>query len=106
MLSQQMQVFLQVAECGSFTKAARRLLVTPASVMKHINKLTERQYIAVERTSYIDNNGMKWNGNNLYTILPIQRAADVFHQRQLAELELAAERQRVVKLLREQESPA
>ena len=30
MLSQQMQVFLQVAEYGSFTKAARRLLVTPA----------------------------------------------------------------------------
>ena len=42
MLSQQMQVFLQVAECGSFTKAARRLLVTPASVMKHINTLEDR----------------------------------------------------------------
>lgn len=42
MLSQQLQVFLQVAECGSFTKAAKRLLVTPASVMKHINTLESR----------------------------------------------------------------
>ena len=56
------------------------------TVMKHINKLAERQYIAVERTSYIDHNGMKWNGNNLYTILPIQQAVDAFYQRQLDRL--------------------
>lgn len=42
MLSQQFQVFLQVAACGSFTKAAGRLLMTPAAVMKHINTLEER----------------------------------------------------------------
>ena len=90
----------------SYNTIASAVGLAVNTVMKHINKLAERQYIAVERTSYIDNNGMKWNGNNLYTILPIQRAADVFHQRQLAELELAAERQRVAKLLREQESPA
>ena len=42
MLSQQFQVFLRVAECGSFTKAAKQLLVTPASVMKHINTLEDR----------------------------------------------------------------
>ncbi len=41
-LSQQFQVFLQVAACGSFTKAAGRLLMTPAAVMKHINTLEER----------------------------------------------------------------
>lgn len=39
MLSQQLQVFLQVVECGSFSKAAKQLLVTPASVMKHMNTL-------------------------------------------------------------------
>ena len=42
MLSQQLQVFLRVAECGSFTRAAKQLLVTPASVMKHINTLEGR----------------------------------------------------------------
>ena len=76
------------------------------TVMKHINKLAERQFIAVERTSYIDSNGLKWNGNNLYTIMPIQQAADAFYQQQLDRLESTAERQRVAKLLREQESPA
>ncbi len=76
------------------------------TVMKHINKLAERQYITVERTSYMDANGMKWNGNNLYTILPIQQAADAFYQRQLDRLDVAAEQQRIANLLREQESPA
>ena len=60
----------------------------------------------MERTSYIDSNGLKWNGNNLYTILPIQQAADAFYQRQLDRLELSTERQRVASLLRERESPA
>ncbi len=65
------------------------------TVMKHINKLAERQFIAVERTSYMDASGMKWNGTNLYTIMPIQQAADAFYQRQIDKLELATERQRV-----------
>lgn len=42
MLSQQLQVFLQVAESGSFSKAAEQRFVTPASVMKHINTLEAR----------------------------------------------------------------
>ena len=69
-------------------------------------KLEGKQLIAVESTSYIDNHGMKWNGNNLYTILPIQQVVDTFYQQQLDRLESTAERQRVAKLLREQESPA
>ena len=76
------------------------------TVMKHISKLADRQFISVERTSYIDAKGMKWNGNNCYIILPIQQAADAFYQRQLEELALAAERQRVAKLLADRESPA
>ena len=76
------------------------------TVMKHVTKLADRRLITVERTSYIDNKGMKWNGNNLYTVLPIQRAADVFYRRQLAELELIAERRRAVSLLRDREGPA
>lgn len=42
MLSQQFQVFLQVAEQGSFSKAAKVLFVTPAAIMKHINTLENR----------------------------------------------------------------
>ena len=76
------------------------------TVMKHINKLAERQFISVERTSYLDANGMKWNGNNLYTILPIQQAADAFYQRQLDRLEQSVNRQQAANLLQKQESSA
>lgn len=48
--------------------------------MKHIPKLADKQLITVERTSYIDNKGMKWNSNNLYTILLIQMAMDHCYQ--------------------------
>lgn len=42
MISQQLKVFLQVVDCGSFTKAANQLFVTPASIMKHMNTLESR----------------------------------------------------------------
>ena len=59
--------------------------------MKHVTTLVDKQIITVEHTSYIDNNGMKWNGNNLYTILPIQATMDHCYQQQMLRLE---ERQR------------
>lgn len=43
--------------------------------------------IAVENTNYIDDHGMKWNGNNQYTILPIQMAMDHCYQQQMLRLE-------------------
>lgn len=42
MLSHQLKVFFQVADSGSFSKAAEKLLVTPATVMKHMNSLEGR----------------------------------------------------------------
>ena len=51
MLSQQLQVFLTAAECASFNKAARQLLITPASVMKHINTLEARLGITLFKRS-------------------------------------------------------
>ena len=72
-----------------------------------INKLADRQFISVERTTYMDAHGMKWNGNNLYTILPIQQAVDAFYQRQLDRLEQEAAQQRIARLLLEdRENPA
>ena len=53
-------------------------------------KLEGKQLIAVESTSYIDNHGMKWNGNNQYTILPIQAAMDYCYQQQMLRLEKQA----------------
>ena len=48
-------------------------------------------FITIENTSYIDKHGMKQNGNNLYTILPIQATMDHCYQQQMLRLE---ERQR------------
>ena len=46
-------------------------------------------------SSYFDTHGMKWKGNNLYTILPIHSAVGTFHQRQLRKLELDMARSRL-----------
>ena len=69
------------------------------TVMKHVTKLTDKRLITVERTSYIDNRGMKWNGNNCYTILPIRAAVDAFHRKQLEKLEETVEQQQITGFL-------
>ena len=65
------------------------------TALKSIGVLLEKGLITVESTSCFDRRGMKWKGNNLYTILPIRIAAEQFHQRQLWQLELDAERNRL-----------
>lgn len=42
MYSQRLNIFLVVAECGSFSKAAQKLYITPAAVMKHMNALEKQ----------------------------------------------------------------
>lgn len=69
------------------------------TVMKHVTKLTDKRLITVEHTSYIDNQGMKWNGNNCYTILPIRAAVDAFHRKQLEKLEETVEQQQITGFL-------
>ena len=66
------------------------------TVMKSIGTLLEMGLITVEASSYFDKRGMKWKGNNLYTVLPVGSAVDAFHQRQLRQLESDAERRRVI----------
>ena len=63
------------------------------SAMKSINTLLETGLITVESSSYFDKHGMKWKGNNLYTILPVGVAMDAFYQRQLWQLEESTARQ-------------
>ena len=65
MLSQQLQVFLQVVDCGSFSKAAKQLMVTPASVMKHMNTLESRLGVTLLKRS---NQGIELTaaGRSLY----------------------------------------
>ena len=76
------------------------------TVRKYIRQLEERELIATEPTEVITKTNGKRNGNLLFTLRPIREVIDEHYASQLAELELATERQRVAKLLREQESPA
>jgi len=73
------------------------------TALKSIRTLLEAGLIVAELSSYFDKHGMKWRGNNLYKILPVSLAVNVFHQRQLQRLELAAEQ---VRIRKRQESDA
>ena len=74
----------------SYRTISAAVHLTVSTVMKHITKLADRQFITIENTSYIDRHGMKWNGNNQYTILPIQAAMDHCYHQQMLRLETQA----------------
>ena len=91
----------------SYRTISAAVHLTVSTVMKHITKLADRQFITIENTSYIDKHGMKQNGNNLYTIRPIQAAVELFYERQFQQLEEDTARQRAAERLAElaRESP-
>ena len=76
------------------------------TVRKYIRQLEERGLITTQSTEVITKRSGRRNGNLLFTLRPIGEVIDQHYDRQLAELELATERQRVAKLLHKQESPA
>lgn len=81
----------------SYNTIAAATGMSKNTVMKSIGALLEMGLIAVEPSNYFDKRGMKWKGNNLYTIQPVRLAVEVFHQQQLRQLGLEAERRRVHK---------
>lgn len=60
---------------------------------KYVAGLEHKRLISTESTKVELCDGRKRNGNLRYTILPIQRAVDYFHEQQLARLELDVEQQ-------------
>ena len=76
------------------------------TVRKYLRRLEERDLITTEPTEVITKHSGRRNGNLRFTLWPIGEVIDEYNDRQLEELALAAERQRVAKLLRERESPA
>ena len=83
----------------SYNTIAAATGISKNTAMKSIGILLEMGLIAVESSNYFDKRGMKWKGNNLYTILPIQNAVDLYNQCQLRQLEETTERMRVAKKL-------
>ena len=75
------------------------------TVRKYIRQLEERGLITTEPTEVLTKSSGRRNGNLLFTLRPIGEVIDDHYASQLAQLDLAAERQRVAKLLRARESP-
>ena len=81
----------------SYNTIAAATGISKNTAMKSISALLDMGLITVEPSSYFDKRGMKWKGNNLYTILPVKPTADTFYQRQLHQLELDTTCRRVHK---------
>lgn len=78
----------------SYPTIAKKLGISVNTVAKYVAALEEHGLIRTERTEIITRDGLKRNGCLRYTILPIRYAIDLFHERQLSELEFATARQK------------
>ena len=76
------------------------------TVRKYIRQLEEGRLIASEPTEVITKSSGRRNGNLLFTLSPIGEVIDQHYDRQLEELKLSTERQRVAYLPWKQKSPA
>ena len=83
----------------SYKTIGRAVRMSANTVRKYVCELEERQLISTESTTVTTKAVLKRNGNLLYTIRPIQPGADQFYEQQLAQMDVAAERQRVAKAL-------
>lgn len=72
----------------SYGTIAEALNLSPKTVRKYVIELADKGLISTENTSVITKRGIKRNGNLLYTIRPIQEAVELYHQRQLRQLEI------------------
>ncbi len=66
------------------------------TVVKSVGVLADKGLITVERSCWFNEQGMKRNGNNIYTILPTRAAVEDCHQRQLRRLELDTQHRRAL----------
>ena len=84
---------------ASYSTIGRAVKMSANTVCKYVCELEERQLISTESTTVTTKAGLKRNGNLLYTIRPIRLALDQFYEQQLAQIDVAAERQRVANAL-------
>jgi len=75
---------------SSYRTIGQAVGMSTNTVQKYIAALGEKGFIGIENTSVITTSGQKRNGTLRYTILPIQEAVELYHQRQLRKLELDA----------------
>lgn len=78
----------------SYANIAETFGCSTRTVAKYVAELCEAGLISIEATSVTTADGFKWNGNLRYTILPIQNAVDLFHERQLTKLGSGVQKKR------------
>ena len=78
----------------SYPTIADKRGISLNTVAKYVGQLKEHGLIATECTDVITRDGLKRNGCLRYTVLSIQNAINHLHERQLADMEQAAARQR------------
>ena len=83
---------------------AKRLHLSRNTVAKHVRLLEERGLIVTEHTTVITKQGVKRNGNLLYTLLPMHEVAERCYERQFTALDKAVERHKVQTKLSAQQS--
>lgn len=83
----------------SYKTIGKAVDMSQNTVRKYVMSLEETRLITTEPTTIYTKSGLKRNGSLLYTIRPIQEALDLFYERQMAQGELAVERQRAAKRL-------
>ena len=69
------------------------------TVMRYVDALADKGLISTEPTSVLMRSGIKKNGSLRYTLRPICEAVELFHDRQMAAVERAAERQQIQRKL-------
>ena len=81
---------------------AKRLHLSRNTVAKCVRLLEERGLIITEHTKIITKNGIKKNGNLLYTIIPLQKVMEQHYEQQFNALERTTERRKAQAKLAEQ----
>jgi len=79
---------------ASYKTIGRAVRMSVNTVAKYVRELEDRKLIRAEPTVVQGKGGRPRNGVLRYTILPIQCAVDEYHQRQLHQAELDAQRRR------------
>lgn len=74
---------------------AKKLHLSRNTVAKQVRLLEERGLIVTEHTTVITKQGVKRNGNLLYTLIPMHEVMERFYERQLCALDESAARSRV-----------
>ena len=80
---------------AGYNTIGRAVKMSANTVRKYVLELEGKHLIRTEPTTVVTRDGRKRNGTLRYHIRPIQEAVDYYHERQLSQLELDTERQKV-----------